>query len=214
MFAKRIKWLFFGVMIVSCLVGTSAWARKVFLNGVRIDGITNQTFHKVKVHIDTNGDIHISGKQYKVQVSGQTPPARPVNPPTPPTQTDPPPQQPTLPVGERPSDGYIVVIQRSGAQASGYSLQLIINGQKARKVDINTEQDVVKVTRFLKKGHNEIIVEAYKENTTAAGTIKLMLGIGRLEGGRVFIQKPYKLEYTRSSSDDKNYRHIYSIYVR
>jgi len=48
-----------------------AMARSVFLNGVDISGVKNQTFKNATVTIDHNGDVHVTAKGYKVQLVDQ-----------------------------------------------------------------------------------------------------------------------------------------------
>ena len=38
----------------------------VYLNGVNITGVTNQTFEKATVHIDAQGNVHIKAPGYAV----------------------------------------------------------------------------------------------------------------------------------------------------
>src|SRR5262245_8557191 len=51
----------------------------VFLNGVNIDGVTNQKIDKASITIDAQGNIHIDAKDYAVQSS--TTQTKPVMPP-------------------------------------------------------------------------------------------------------------------------------------
>src|SRR5438128_9538169 len=44
-----------------------ALAGSVYLNGVRIDGVTNQRFDKVNVHIDEAGNLFIDAPGYSVR---------------------------------------------------------------------------------------------------------------------------------------------------
>ena len=51
-------------------------------------------------------------------------------------------------------------------------------------------------------------------NAKVGGTFVMMLGAGKVQGGRVFIQQPYLLNYKRNGSETKSYRHIYNITVK
>ena len=64
------------VLLAAVLVPTPALAAgAVYLNGVRIDGVTNQKFEKATVRIDEKGDVHIDVVGFKVQVITQPGPA-------------------------------------------------------------------------------------------------------------------------------------------
>ncbi|MBU49234.1 MAG: hypothetical protein CL920_11105 [Deltaproteobacteria bacterium] len=209
MFSRKRTVFWFVCLLCVVLLPVASFARNIYLNGVRINGITNQTFTNVKVKVDAKGDVYIYGSQYKVQKKGaKTPPP----PPTTPTKTGTVAKKVTPPVTllPRPSKKYVAVVQRSGTKASGYSLKIIVNGKVARKVSLLAPQDVFDLTPYVKKGVNKVAIEAYKESTTG-GTISLMFGIGKFEGGRVFIQKPYVLDYKRKGSESQNYRHIYNL---
>ncbi|MFP2928243.1 hypothetical protein ACLESO_24195, partial [Pyxidicoccus sp. 3LG] len=62
---------------VLALAPVGALAGSVFLNGVKIDGVTNQKFEKATVRIDEAGNIHIDAPGYAARVSTVTPPAAP-----------------------------------------------------------------------------------------------------------------------------------------
>ena len=67
----------FWIMVVVCLAGTSVLAGSIYLNGTRIDGVTNQKFEKCTVTIDDKGDIYISAPGYAVQGQASKPAPEP-----------------------------------------------------------------------------------------------------------------------------------------
>lgn len=84
----------------------------IFVNDVRVDGLTNQTLTGVDVTFDANGDVRISAPNYKIQtVAGDPPPATPAPiatqaavQPAPVAPTSPPPvASPSPPVAPAPS---------------------------------------------------------------------------------------------------------------
>jgi len=213
---KSLIFTFCVCLLVSGFAPSEANARRIFLNGVNITGMTGQKFKNVTVVIDANGDIRITGKHYKVKSSGNTatPPKPPVKKANP-TPTPTPVKKAPLPtLSPRPSKKYVMVLQRGVAKASGYSLRLMINGREARKVPLNRFQDVYDVTPFLKKGMNKIMVEAFKEDNKATGNLNLFITVGEVKGGRVLIQKPYILKYKRNGTESSNYRHVYNVQVQ
>ena len=62
------------VALVGLLVPASALASSVYLNGTRIDGVTNQKFEKATVRIDEKGDVFIEAPGYAVRVLSQPTP--------------------------------------------------------------------------------------------------------------------------------------------
>ena len=60
---------------VLALAPTGALAGSVYLNGVKIDGVTNTKFEKATVRIDEAGNIHIDAPGYAARVTTVTPPA-------------------------------------------------------------------------------------------------------------------------------------------
>ena len=54
--------------LAALLAPVSALAASVYLNGVRIDGVTNQKFEKATVRIDEQGNVHIDAPGYAAQV--------------------------------------------------------------------------------------------------------------------------------------------------
>lgn len=197
------------VCALLCLPSESQ-ARRLFLNGVPIDGLINQTFVNVKVRIDAKGDVYIIGKQYRVKKKGQ--PANRPAPRQPTANTTPTPAPRPRPVtGPRPTKKYVAVIQRSTTQGGGYEIHIKINGQLAKKVTIQNEQDVVNVTPYLRKGSNRVEIEAYKQTMKAGGSVSVFIAPGKVDKGRVLISKPYLLKYKRTSAEKQNFRHIYNI---
>ncbi len=197
-----------------------AEARNIYLNGVKINGVRGQTFTNVTVKIDANGDIYIIGKQYKVVVkkplaSGQKPadsakkgaPAAAAKPSAP--VPAPAPRVPA--VGPPPTKKYILFAQRTGAQGSGYRLIVRINGKKVTTITVNTPQEVIPITKYLKKGANRVEIEAIKIKPGASGEVLLIIAEGSIEGGRVAVQQPYLLQYKRTASEKQNFKHIYTF---
>ena len=63
-------------LIVLMLFSCTALAGSVYLNGVKIDGVSNQKFERVTVRIDEKGNVLIEAPGYAVkQVEGPPPDA-------------------------------------------------------------------------------------------------------------------------------------------
>ena len=178
----------FGLAILAAIL-TLGWAvgdaqgRSVYLNGVKIDGLTGRTFKNCTVKLDAKGDVHIIAPQYKVQVvptgvgaAGGARPARPAAaPPTPgrtPTPATAPPAGRRV-VGSPPAARYVLVVQRTQKHGSGYALTIKANGVLVTKVLVGEEQRVLDLTPYLKKGSNDISIAASKADATAGGELSL-----------------------------------------
>lgn len=187
---------------------TSAWAKKIYLNGVEITEMRNRTFKDVSVRLGPNGHVFITGKQYKVvrktaqgaQPARRSLPARP-KAPTKRTQT-------TF------NKNYLLVFQRSGNEGSGYKINISINGKKIRALGLNVNQDIIQLNRYLHKGRNTLVIEALKLKKTAKGNVRILLSTGRMSNGRVFVNQPYILQYKRTSLETKSYRHIFPVRIQ
>ena len=46
-------------LFTALMVAGSVGAVEVYVNGVNIEGLTNQTFEKVNVRLDEKGNVHI-----------------------------------------------------------------------------------------------------------------------------------------------------------
>ena len=89
------------------LVATRAYAGSVYLNGVLVDGLTNQKFERVaSVRFDEQGNVWIDAPAYKVEVqSNGAAPAQPAPVPQPPVMQAPAAVQPmpAQPIAQAPS---------------------------------------------------------------------------------------------------------------
>ena len=103
--------------ILIWLCALPAFAGSIFLNGTRIDGVTNQKFDNVTVEIDAYGNVHITAKGYAVQGAKSD-----VN------KTGPDSQSQVGPVGEPPTRRYWVVTEKIPSKTQ-YDIDLFINGK-------------------------------------------------------------------------------------
>ncbi|HZI13521.1 MAG TPA: hypothetical protein VE153_24280 [Myxococcus sp.] len=75
------------VAALVALAPAGALAGSVYLNGVKIDGVTNTKFEKATVRIDEAGNIHIDAPGYAAKVTTVTTPAPAAVPAAAPAQT-------------------------------------------------------------------------------------------------------------------------------
>jgi hypothetical protein len=176
--------------MVSLLVASSAQAA-IFLNGVNIDGVVNQTFENCTVKIDEKGNILITAKGYEVQAPGTTPPA----PPTPAT-----------PAFEPVTKQYFLVSDMSSPAHAQFDVDIFINQVWVKRINASDGQVIVDISKHLHKGKNAVHFMATKnikegrKSVSPAHYLKLHVGEGSVSGNNVMIDNPL-IEYTRTAAE-------------
>lgn len=168
------------------------WAKSVFLNGVNIDGVANQTFENCTVEIDAQGNVHIKAKGYQVQQSG-TPAVQP---------------QPATPDGNSGvrTRRYWVVTEKNFPGMTQYDIDIFINSVWVRRVTDDEEQVVFEVTKYVKPGRNVIHFTSTKnfgatrKSHSPQHYFKIILGEGNVGGDNVMIDNPL-VEYKRTAAE-------------
>ncbi|WP_163997363.1 hypothetical protein [Pyxidicoccus caerfyrddinensis] len=174
---------------VLALAPMGALAGSVFLNGVKIDGVTNTKFEKATVRIDEAGNIYIDAPGYAARVTTVTPPA-PTAPVAPAPQaaaptTQPPasaaapvPGAPAAPVAGAPvapsapapapvvpgriTQRYYLVTEQTVPGMTEYDIDVYVNSKWLRKLRGNEDQVVSDITRSLEPGTNNVTLIARK----------------------------------------------------
>jgi hypothetical protein len=190
----------------------------VFLNGVRIDGMTNQTFDKVSsVRLDEQGNVHILAPGYAVKMVPAPAPAAPAPVPPAPAPTPPavaaPAPAPTPPAvataPERLTRRYWLVTEQSAPGKTEYVIDLFINSAWVRKLRNGEEQVITELTRSLRPGKNTVrlmaskVVTGPRRSQSAEHVFRVIIGEGNEGGGRVMIEKPLiRFERTAAQTED------------
>jgi hypothetical protein len=171
------------------LAPMGALAGSVFLNGVKIDGVTNTKFEKATVRIDEAGNIYIDAPGYAARVTTVTPPA-PVAPVAPAPQATAPTAQPPAPaaapvpgapaapvagapvapsapapapvVPGRITQRYYLVTEQTVPGMTEYDIDVYVNSKWLRKLRGNEDQVVSDITRSLEPGTNNVTLIARK----------------------------------------------------
>jgi hypothetical protein len=205
-------------LVFACAVvfSLSAGAVSVYLNGVNIDGVTNQKFENCTVELDARGNVLIKAKGYQVQVQqGATPPPQqPVA--QPPVQAQPPPP----PMGATLSRRYFMVTEMNFPGMVQYEVDIFINSVWVKKVwDDEDQRLYFEVTRYLRPGRNVVHFTATKMQTgprrsNAPGHFfKVVLGEGNIGGDTVMIDNPL-LEYRRNASEAQTFNDDFVVNAR
>ena len=232
------------VLLAALLVPTPALAAgAVYLNGVRIDGITsalaNQKFEKATVRIDEKGDVHIDVVGFKVQVITQpgpapaavapvtappvapapaaAPPAPPAAPVAAPVATPPP-----APVAEEPATltrRYWLVTEQAATGMAEYDIDLYINSKWIRKLRSNETQVVTEVTGHLSPGKNTVLMTARKvvagerKSYSPQHYFKVIIGEGNVGGDNVMIDNPI-IRFQRTAADTEDVSEEFTLKTR
>jgi hypothetical protein len=229
-------------LVLTALLPVSALAGSVFLNGVRIDGVTNQRFEKVtSVRIDEQGNVHIDAPAYAVKVVNAPPPtAAPAKPapapvaPTPAPVASPAPAPapaPTATAAPAPAPApvdtaparltrrYWLTTAQSVPGMTDYDIDLFINSRWVRKLRNSEEQVIAEITDSLVPGKNTVLLMAHK---VAAGArrsespqhvFKVIIGEGNEGGGNVMIDNPL-IRYQRTAAETEDQSEEFTLTTR
>ena len=170
-------------------VAGTAQAARIFLNGVNIDGVSNQEFKNCDVVIKANGDVHIAAKGFKVETRKEA----------------------EAPAAQGPvSLRYFLVAESNFPSQVRYDVDVLINAIWVRRISTDQPQVVVEVSRHLKKGQNNVTLVATKSESdgqkmgSVSNVMNLIIGEGKMTNDQVIIDKPL-VEYQRNATESGNF---------
>jgi hypothetical protein len=190
-------------LVVMALLGS------VFLNGVKIDGVTNQTFRGCDVTIDSSGNVLITAKGYRVERSetktenggapGQTVIVQQ-------SEIGPSPSQ----APSRPSRRYFLVSMQNRTGATQYDVDVIVNGKFVGTIRSKEMQVIKEITGWVHEGGNQVVMAAKKNygggarvSSSVADYFKIILGEGTENAGKVTLENPL-VEFKRTADETSN----------
>jgi len=165
-----------------------AAAKSTYLNGVKIDGLTNQEFKGATVKIDSAGNVHIEAKGYEVKRLGIPSAAAPVGPPV--------------------SDTYYLVATESNPGKIQWDVDVFIGGQLAGSVKWDEGQVLQDISSFLIQGENKVVFSAKRNLTKARKSfspgdkLTVIIGTGSKQGNNVVISKTMAT-FVRTAAEDE-----------
>ncbi len=185
------------------LVPGLAQAGSIFLNGVNIDGVTNQTFANATVTIDAQGNVFISARGYAVAAPDGQPAAQP-------PATSGQAAAPQAAAPGRVTQHYWLVTEKAAPGMSQYDLDLFVNAKFVRRFLDDEEHVVLEVTPYLAAGQNKITIVAHKN--LAAGRrssspqhyFRMVIGEGDSGGRNVMINRKL-VDYRRTALETKDF---------
>jgi hypothetical protein len=203
----------------------------ITLNGVPIDGATDQRIENATVVIDAKGDIHIVAKGYAVRGDGgvvspaTAPPAaaRPVSPAAPPATVPPAAGAPAVPAPPVVASAPAALTRRyflaseHGAPGTGYDVAIFINAQWIREVKANEPQVVMEITRYLHPGANRVVLAATRRaerpSTSKDVVLRVVIGEGNIGGDHVMIENTL-VELVRTAAETENRTEEFVVQAR
>jgi hypothetical protein len=169
---------------------------RVSLNGVSIDGVTNQRFDNCTVTIDAQGNVNIEAKGYAVRsangAAAPVPRAVPLAP-APPPPAPAPAAAPAAP--EKVSRRYFLVTEQTRPDGAQFDIAVFINAKWIRELKSQEDQVVTEVTRYLRPGPNKVTLAATKRpgerrSTSSDVVFRVVIGEGDQGGDHVRIDTP------------------------
>ncbi|MBN2497562.1 MAG: hypothetical protein JXR96_23415 [Deltaproteobacteria bacterium] len=201
---KRSRVVMFCVAVAT-LASASALAGRIYLNGVPIDGVTNQKFEKCTVTIDANGDVHINAPGYLVEGAGK--------------HVSKPKETPSTTVTGLPSRRYWMVKEEHLPGKAQYDIDIYINSVWFKRIRSNGEQVVQEITKYLRAGRNVIHFAATKnvgqkrKSFSPGDYMQIIIGEGDIGGNNVMIETPL-IQYKRTANETANFNDEYTITVQ
>ena len=168
------------------LIAGTALAGSVFVNGVNVDALRNQTFKNVtSVTLDAEGNVVIDAPGYEIQVvgtQGGVPPAENTTTPDSPPMDAPPVGDPAVPI----SRWWLVTEDNA---SSGHVISIYLNGVLVRSLPSGQPQLIEDLAAYLHPGDNQVRVES-SSTAPSGGTFYVYLGSGNNDSGTVVMDTP------------------------
>jgi hypothetical protein len=172
-------------------LSATAAAGSVYLNGTKIDGVTNQKFEKVTVNIDGDGNVLIDAPGYNVRtLSGGSDSSQ---------------ASPTGTISKK----YFLVTEQTSPGSTEYDVDVYVNSKWLRRLRNSDEQIVTEITKNLSPGKNTLMFIAKKEANTSRKSFskndifRVIIGEGNMSGDHVMIDNPVvKFERTAADTND------------
>lgn len=189
------------LIAIIVLAASSALAGSIYLNGTRIDGVTNQKFEKCTVTIDAEGNVRIEAPGYAVQGQGSAGQAT--------TNTQ----------AATASKRYWLIKEENYPGKTQYDVDIYINSVWFKRIHSDDEQVVQEITKYLRPGPNVIHFAATKnignqrKSFSKQVYMKIIIGEGNIGGSNVMIENPL-VQYTRTANETQNFNDEFTIDVQ
>lgn len=196
------------------MMSAAALAGSVYVNGVNVDGLRNQTFENVSVTIDAQGNVQITAPGYRIEVVGQQAAAPPpytasvtqAGSGSASVSSAKAPAAPQVGVG---SGRWWLVTEDNAS--SGHSIEVWVNGQLVQTVRSGDGQLIIDIGAWLKSGANTVTMKS-SSVSPGGGTFYAYVGSGNNDSGTVVLDKP-QIQYGLGSSRTGPYSRDYTLTI-
>jgi hypothetical protein len=190
------------VIVAVMCVGLPVVAAEVYVNGVNVEGLTNHTFEKVTVRLDEKGNVQIDAPGYsvkKVALAGEKV------------------EKPDGVITQK----YFLVTEQNPLGMTEYDIDLFLNGKYLRTVKSGEDQLVTDISRQLKPGKNQVVIQAKKryanamlpKSTSKAHVFRIIIGEGATNLDQVMIEKQL-VTFTRTAADTNDITQEFTFTTR
>lgn len=190
-----------GLFVALITVAGSAVGAEVYVNGVNVAGLTNQTFEKVSVRLDEKGNVHIDAPGYSVRRVTVAEPAQPMGILT---------------------QKYFLVTEQTSPGATEFDIDVVVNGRPVRTLGSAEPQLVAELTQELKPGKNSIVLQARKRPESQAGprssssksdVFRVIIGEGTAKNEQVVIDRQL-ITFTRTAAEPGDVTQEFTLTTR
>ncbi|MGC4115336.1 MAG: hypothetical protein QM765_12170 [Myxococcales bacterium] len=194
------------VVLFTLLAPLPALAGSVYLNGTKVDGLTNTKIDKCAVEFDAKANVLLNCPGYAVKVEGAEAQKLP-----PPAKDEPAPTQITR--------HYFLVTEQGMVGASQYDIQLFINSKFVRTMRSEEEQIVTEVTKHLQPGKNVVTFVAKKQQAKDRKSFspehfyRVIVGEGAAGGDKVMIDDAL-ITFQKTAADTADATQEFTLVAR
>jgi hypothetical protein len=177
-------------------------ARSVYLNGVEITHVTDQTFNNTTVHIDKDGNIHIEAPGYKVKVIDED--AVPAD------------SGGSVEAGANPALSMRIFLTTRPSSTAQYDLLVTVNGVQRKVIRAGDEAVIMEVSSWFKSGKNQVTIKAVKnlaggrKSISLGDSVGLILGAGHEVGSVVKIKSVF-IDFKANASQIVDRAETYTV---
>ena len=195
---------------------------RLSLNGVAIDGVTNQRFENCTVVIDAQGNVNIEARGYAVRSAGSPPSqAAPLAPPATAAAAAPAPAAApaaSAPAPDKLTRRYFLVTEQTRPDGTQFDIAVFINAKWIRELKSQEDQVVTEVTRYLRPGPNKVTLAATKRPGDRKGgspdvIFRVVIGEGDQGGDHVRIDTPL-VDARRTAAESGDVTEEYTLVAR
>lgn len=202
---------------------------RISLNGIAIDGVTNQRFENCNVTIDGHGNVNIEARGYAVRhgqpgTAGADAPLQAVPlAAVPPPAAAPPAPPPTAPAAnaapEKLTRRYFLATEQSRVDGTQFDIAVFVNAKWIRELKSSEDQVVTEVTKYLRPGVNNVVLAATKrisgerKSTSKDVAFRVIIGEGNAGGDHVMIDNPL-VEMKRTAAETEDVTEAFTFVAR